>query len=103
MNSRLAEARTGRRKHGATLITEDSAFNWHHLPGWAVFAYVGVKEMFRFFEKIWPKQVANGNGRTASELRIGEIVRDEVEPLRNDIRKVDDKLDKHIQWHLEHK
>lgn len=90
-------------RNGATLSTEDAAFNWHHLPGWVAFAFLGVREMFRFIEKVWPKQPVNGNAKAASELRLGEIVRAEVAPLREDISKVDAKLDKHIQWHLERK
>lgn len=77
----------------------DELFSLHHLPGYLAVLYIGAKEMFAFLAKVWPK---NGNGKSASiELKLGSIVRAEVEPLRDDIKNVADKLDKHIQWHLE--
>lgn len=62
--------------------------------------------MFKFLAKIWPK---NGHVPGASlEAKLGDVIRAEVKPLqdditilRSDVRGVNDKLDKHIQWHLE--
>lgn len=85
------------------MIIEESGFSWHHASGWVALVALGTKEMFTFLGKIWPKQSAhqNGNGSAAMELKLSTIVKDAVQPLHESIKGVSEKLDKHIQWHLE--
>ena len=61
--------------------------------------------MFKFLAKVWPK---NGHSAQSLESKLGDVIRAEVKPLqeditilRTDVKEVNGKLDKHIQWHLE--
>lgn len=78
-----------------------------HLPGIVAFGVLLMREVFKFLARVWPKahtEVNNGNGASAlTELKLTKIVREAVEPLREEMGKISEKLDRHIDWHLQQK